>query len=99
GFECDVGTGFTHDDRAHRLTPALVGGTDHRARGDTGHPQNGVLHLRRVHVLPAGDDDVLLAVHQIQQTALVESPDVPGVTPAVAQRRQGRGLIVPVPAE
>ena len=85
-----------YDHRTHCLAPPRVGYPDDRARGGLVELTDDAFDFGRVHVLSAGDDDVLLAVDQMQQTPVVEPADVTGVTPSVAQRRQCRRLVIPV---
>ena len=54
-----------------------------------------VLHLHRVDVLAAGDDDVLLAVDKVNEAVLVGAGHVAGEQPAVAQDFSRRlGVVV-----
>ena len=49
-----------------------------------------VLDLGRVHVLAAADDHVLLAVHEREESLVVETPEIAGLEPAVRGERVGR---------
>ena len=55
-----------------------------------------VLDLYRIEVLAAGDDDVLLAVHQIDETVRILHRHVAGKQPAVAEHLAGRLLVLVV---
>src|SRR6201999_240989 len=76
-----------HHDGADRLAPSVIGHPDDRARGYSVNRTDRILDLGRINVLPAADDHVLLAVHQIEEPTLVESTYVTGTTPPVLQRR------------
>lgn len=80
-----------HHDRFHGLTPVRVGyaddgGLEHRrVRADR------VLDLDRVDVLSAHDDHVLEPVVDVEESVVVDHPDIAGAEPAVGGYR-GRGL-------
>src|SRR5262249_18317354 len=71
------------NERAGVLTETRVRCSNHGALGDTGHPLQQLLHLRRADVLTAADDDVLLAVGDRVRTVLVAYRDVTARVPAV----------------
>ncbi len=79
-----------HDHGAADLTPPAVRDPDHPAVGHRGVAEQGVLHLRRVDVLPAGNDHVLDAVHHGHVAVLVRGAHVAGAQPAVREHRGGR---------
>src|SRR5574337_1262965 len=80
--------GLAHDDRVHRLAPALARNADHRALCHRGVRGDGVLDFDAVDVLAAADDHVLDAVLQEHVAALVHVARIAGVHPAAAQRRR-----------
>src|SRR5688500_14241845 len=70
--------------------------TEHSATAHRRLQVQDVLDLARIDVRAAGNDHVLGAVLQRQETVLVEGADVAGPQPAIAQS-PGRGLrILPV---
>src|SRR5215204_7053240 len=79
------------------LTPLRVGDRDHRAFEHSGVGGDDLLDLDRRDVLAAGDDDVLLAVADLDVAVGMHDPDVSGVEPAAVERRRGRSGIVEVP--
>src|SRR5688500_20257912 len=62
---------------------------DDRRLGDGGMRVEDLLHLARVDVEAAADDEVLLALDDVEEVVGVEAADVAGVQPAVAQRPRG----------
>ena len=63
------------------------GATDHRRVGHAGMSDQDVLHLRRHHVLAAGDDHLVAAAGDLEEALLVDVPEVAGVQPAVGLDR------------
>ena len=87
-----------HDDRCHPLSPLRVRRAD---RGGLLHVRvvvEGVLDFPGRHVLAAGDDDVLLAIDDVEQPVRVSPGDVPRQEPAVAVGALGRLGILEVAA-
>ena len=76
------------------LAHARVGHADHRDLRDVGMLEDRVLDLGRVHVEPADDEHVLLAVGDLEVAALVHHADVAGVQPAVGVDRLARRRVV-----
>ena len=58
--------------------------------------EENFLHLARVNVEAAGDDQVLLAVHDVVVSRLVAPGDVAGVEPAVAKHLRRFSGLVPI---
>ena len=85
-----------HDDRVHRLDPALVGHAEDRDLEHRGVRSEGILDLERVHVLAAGDDHVLGSIEQVEVVLVVDVADVTRAVPAVDERRLGRLRVLPV---
>ena len=86
-------SGLQHDEGHRRLAPARP--TARRPRRPP--PPSSWLHqhgleIARIDVEAAGDDHVLLAVHQRQEAVLVEAADVAGADEAFARRRRPVGL-------
>src|SRR5207253_11123175 len=84
-----------------RLAPLDVGDpVDARGR-DAVHLDDHRLDLGRIHVLPAGLDQLLfrLAPDVVEPALVVEAPDVAGVVPAVAQRIRGHVRLAEVALE
>ena len=92
-----VAPGFSDDERLGPLAPLLVGDTDDRGveHGVVG--EQRLLHLDGRDVLPAGDDDVLGPVAQLDVAVGVHHAEIAGVEPA-ARERLGGGLGVAVVA-
>ncbi|MNO36465.1 hypothetical protein D3C76_265340 [compost metagenome] len=79
-----------HHFGVHGLAPLRVRDADH---GGDRHVRVGVerrLDLHRVDVEPAGDDHVLLAVDDEQETLFILVTEVAGLPEAVAELRRGR---------
>jgi len=53
-------------------------------------------YLARINVESAGDDDVLLAVNDVEKTILIHPRHIPGIEPAIAQGLRGLLRLVPV---
>ena len=68
------------------LAPVLVGDGDDRALQHGRVAGDGLLDLDGRDVLAAGDDDVLLAVAQLDVAVRVHHRQVAGVEPAAAER-------------
>ena len=85
-----------HHEGDHRLAPLRVGPADDGGGPDAGVAQQRLLHLARVDVHPAADDQVLGPVAQREVPVGVEAADVAGVQPAAAQRLGGGLGLVPV---
>src|SRR5580692_9069332 len=69
---------------------------DHGGLGDRGMLVEHLLDLPRVDVVAAPDDQVLLAVHDVEVAVLVDPGQVTGVEPAVADRLSGGLGAIPV---
>ena len=67
------------------MLAAHLADTHHRRLGHRGVRVEHVLDLTRVHVEAAADDQVFLALDDVEEPVGVEPPDVAGVQPAVAQ--------------
>src|SRR3989442_1188603 len=80
------GAGCEHDEREGRLDPARVGHPDDRSVRDVGMLEQRALDLRRVDVLAAGDDQVLLAVDDVEVSLVVAPREVAAVEPAARER-------------
>src|SRR5262245_40173643 len=79
------------DERLGALPPLLVRNRHHRALEDGRVLGDGLLDLDGRDVLSTGDDDVLLAVAELDVAVGVPDTDVPRVEPA-APERLGRGV-------
>ena len=81
----------------HGLAPPVVGDADDRDVGDRGVPGQYRLHLGRVDVLAAGDDQVAEPVDDRQVAVGADRADIAGAVEAVGGQRPGGGLrVVPV---
>src|SRR5213594_79114 len=97
----DVGLGrrpplLGHDERLRDLAPALVRHRDHRHLEHVGVARDRLLDLDGRDVFAARDDDVLLAVAQLDVAVGVHDGHVAGVEPAAAKGFGGGGRIVEV---
>src|SRR5881396_3145536 len=97
----DVGLGrrpplLGHDERLRDLAPALVRHGDHRHLEHVGVARDRLLDLDGRDVFAARDDDVLLAVAQLDVAVGVHDRHVAGVEPAAAKGFGGGGRIVEV---
>src|SRR5699024_11759755 len=88
-----------HHDRGHGLAPLRVGPADHRDLGDLGVPVEHLLDLGGVHVLPARDDHVFLAVDDPVIALVVTGGQIAGEEPTADNRLGGGGGAVPVADE
>src|SRR5437764_494354 len=68
------------------LVPTRIGAADHGAFADLRMPQDHTLDFRRIDVLSAGNDEVVLAVMHPEITVGVAPADIAGAKPAVMQR-------------
>ena len=68
--------GFQHDERHGRLSPSIRGDAHHGRFRDSRVAGEHGLQVARVDVEPAGDDHVLLAIHQHEETIGIEAADV-----------------------
>src|SRR5450432_4019237 len=72
-----------HDEGGGHLAPLRVGGRDHGAFHDGRVSGNRALHFDGRDILAAADDDVFLAVDDLDVVFLVPNAHVAGVKPAV----------------
>ena len=86
-----------HDQGADRLLPLGIGPADHGRVRDGGMSDQDRLHLRRHHVLAAGDDHLAAATGDVEKRLLVDVAEVAGVQPAVRVDRLARAPSVPGP--
>src|SRR6201998_3725044 len=86
------------DDGGYRLSPVGMRDTDHRTILDRGVRPDDMRTLAGIHVESSGDDQVLLAVGDVQEAFIVEVPHVAGVQPAIDNGFRGlfRGVVIPV---
>src|SRR5262249_15116798 len=84
------------DDRNYALAEVRMGRTDHRAFADGGQFLDRRLHLGRIDVEPARDDEILRPPDNVEITALVELAEVPGNEIAVLPEILG-GLVRHLP--
>ena len=91
-----VEAGAGDHDRRDPLAPALVGYAHDRRLGNGGILVQDRLDLARRDILPAGHDDVFLAIDDREVAALVEPAEIAGVEPAVDDCLRGRGGILEV---
>ena len=88
---------LVEDDRgADLLAPLVVGDADHRRFADLRVLVEHLLDLARVDVVAAADDQVLLAVDDVEVAVLVDAGHVAAVEPAAAHRLRGRVGALPV---
>src|ERR1044072_4366650 len=79
------------DDRGtDLLSPLVVGHSEDRRFADLRVLVENLLDLTRVDVVAAADDQVLLAVDDVEVAVLVDAGHVAGVEPAAAHRLLGR---------
>ena len=79
--------GLQHHPGGRHFAPLLVGRGDHRAFQHRGMRGDGALHFDGRNILAAADDDVLLAVHDLDVALFVPHGHVAGVQPAVRSSR------------
>ena len=93
-----VWPGLTTTKAAGHFAPLRVGRRDHGAFQHGGVGGDGALHFDGGNVFAAGDDDVLLAVHDVDVVLFVPHGHVAGVQPAVGHDGGGglRLLVVAV---
>src|SRR5207248_8596161 len=73
----------------------VVGNTDDRRLRHGGVFEEGILHIGRVDVVAAPDDDLFGAAHDVKIAVLVEPAEVAGPEPPVGPREGGgRGVAV-----
>src|SRR5262249_31462514 len=77
------------DERLGPLAPPFVWNRDHRALHHRRVARHGLLHFDSGDVLAAGDDDVLLAIAQLDVAVGMPHRDVAGVEPSAAKRLGG----------
>src|SRR5664280_884293 len=80
----------------HGFAPLGVSAPDHRDLRNGGMSQQHLLHLARVDVGTAGDDDVLGPVLEGEVALVVETPHVSSPEPAIADGRVCCLLVTPV---
>src|SRR5579884_804160 len=95
----DLGPRPEDDEGLGDLAPAWIGDADDRGLHDRRMLVQGALHLGGGDVLPAGDDEVLLAILDVEVAVFVDPPDVPGVKPAVPDGGCRRLWVSPVALE
>src|ERR1700709_525228 len=84
------------DGGAYLLAPLVVGDADHRRFADPRVLVEHLLDLARVDVVAAADDQVLLAIYDVEVALLVALRHVPRVEPAAAHRLRGGVGALPV---
>src|SRR6476469_6712903 len=84
------------DRRADLLAPLVVGDADDRRFADLRVLVEHLLDLARVDVVAAADDQVLLAVDDVEVALLVDAGHVAGVEPTAAHRLLGGVGALPV---
>src|SRR6516225_9472392 len=77
----DDGASTRHDERDRRFLPARIGDADHGAFTDLRTFEDHPLDLRRVDVLAARDDEVLLAVAHEEIAVGIDAADIAGEEP------------------
>jgi hypothetical protein len=87
--QVDVGARAGHHEGAHLLAQERIRGRADGRFGDVGMQDQKVLDLTGGDVLPAPDDDVLLAVGDDQVPVGVEAADIAGPEPAAGQEGLG----------
>ena len=85
------------DEGLRHLAPFLVRDRNHRRLQHRGMAHHRLLHFDGADVLPAGDDDVLLPVAQLDRAVRVSHRQIPAVEPAAMERFRGRLRIAEVP--
>ena len=80
-----VSPGRDDDEGLDRFAPVFVRDADGAGLEDLRMAEEDLVDLLGVDVVAAGDDHVLLAVHEGQMPVLVQEADVPRVEPAVAE--------------
>ncbi len=88
-----------HDESLDRLAPLFVWDADDSGVLDFRMAVKGLLDLTRIDVFAAGNDDFLLAVDDEQKAVVVAPADIAGLQPAVVERIEGGGRIVPITAQ
>src|ERR1700674_1110926 len=88
--------GPQRQDRDDDLAPGRMRAPEHGRLQDVGMREKNGLHLRRIDVLAAAQDQVAPAGVDRKPAPLVERPEVPGAQPAVPQGGRGRLRIVQV---
>ncbi len=83
----DARSGLQPDDGGDLLAEGRVGRREDGSLQHSGVLEQDRFHLERRDVLAPSDNDVLGAIDDIEEAFLVEAPDVPGVEPAVGERR------------
>ena len=83
----------THNELRHRLT--LVD-DEQIVRGQLGAAEHYCLHLARVDVHPAADDQVGAPLGDVDVAGGIEAPEITAVVPAVAKGRRGGVRVAPV---
>ncbi|BAS71984.1 Os01g0343001, partial [Oryza sativa Japonica Group] len=85
-------------ERARRLAPVLVRPPHHRRLLHRRVPEQRRLHLDRADVLPAGDDDVLGPVQDLDVPVLLPHRQVARPEPPAGERLRRRAAVLVVPA-
>ena len=99
GVGCDRLPRGQDNERRHGLSPIVVVLTDHRGLADGGMAIKDLLDFARKNVLSAGNDDVFLAVQEIEVALVVEAAEITNRTPAVDHRLRRRFGLVPIAVE
>src|ERR1044072_1196614 len=94
--EREVTVGAERDHGHRHLTPLVVRPADHGRLGDRWMCGKDILDLGAVDVLAAGDDHVLLAVHDPDVALFVLAYEIAGMEPATREGLRGGLGVVPV---
>src|SRR5918994_6958886 len=92
----DVGVGLAHDKGGDVLTEHVVRYADDRGLAHRRVFEDHALDVSRVHVVPAADDEVLLASDEVEEPVVVEVAEVSTAQPTVTRPRArcGVGVLV-----
>src|SRR5580698_9381375 len=77
-------SGMQHDHGQRGFTPALARQADHRGLGYRRMLTYDDLDIGRKDILAAGDDHVLLSVHDVKEPFFIQTTEVAGAQPLVA---------------
>src|SRR5439155_537093 len=95
-LRADSGAVLQDDEGFDRFPAIFIRHTHDRRFFDLRMLEEHFFHLARVNVEAAGDDHVLLAVHDVVVARLVAPGDVASVEPAVAKHLRGFNGLVPI---
>src|SRR5664280_2290971 len=86
-----------HHQGSDHFTPCVVRDPDDRHLCHASQREDGIFDFDGGDILPSGDDEVLLAVENLEVAFVIQKPAVPGMKPPIGHGSLGSFWLLPVP--